>query len=187
MMTKTSRVIKAGKDIDIQKTIRQAVAEAVNTSIFMGAEKAKADVKDAYKQTEKRLYAYPELKNNIKKYEQDIIDLGHEEPGRSKSIAFYSTATTGSRLTADEIQEGRKIALENRIYRDQTEIDEIDFALSAIKGDIYYQIIELKYFKCKTDDEIATELTCDPSTIRRNKSRLVQKISVKLYGARAVG
>lgn len=175
------------KAINIEKLIEQAVTKAVNASAVLGVEKGKNEAKNLFKQTEIRLYAYPELKENIKKYNKDIKDLRKEEPGRSKDIVFFSSHGGGTRLSAEEVQEARIMVLQKKIYRDQTEIDEIDFALQAVSDDEYYPVIEMKYFAGKTDEEIADVISCDPRTIRRNKSRLVRRIAVKLYGAEAVG
>lgn len=178
---------KTEKKLDIQKIIKDAVTEAVKTTVFIGNEKAKVEHKNTFKQTEIRLYAYPELRNNILKYQKDIDDLHREEPGRSKDIVFYSAHGGGTRLSAEEIQEGRIMVLQKKIFRDQAEIDEIEYALSSVKTDEYYRVVEMKYFKGLADDEIGQKLSCDASTVRRNKSRLVRRIAVKLYGAEAVG
>jgi hypothetical protein len=179
--------VKADKTLNIEKIIEQAVKRAVNAAMLLGVAKGKSEIKDPFKQTEIRLYAYPELKDNIVKYNKDIEDLRQEgSSGRSKDIVFFSISG-GTRLSVEEIQEGRIMVLQKKIYRDQTEIDEIDFALQAVENDEYYPVVTLKYFEGKSDDEIAAAIPCDPRTIRRNKSRLIHKIAVKLYGAEAVG
>lgn len=180
------KAVKVDKEINIQKLIEQAVSKAVKETVLLGAEQAKTEIKNVFKQTEIRLYAYPELRKNIDKYTLDIRDLRRETPGRSKDIVFYSTHGGGTRLSAEEVQEGRIMVLQKKIYRDQSEIEEIDFALEAIKDDEYYQVIEMRYFKGMKDDEIAESISCDPSTVRRNKNRLIRKVAVKLYGAQAV-
>lgn len=177
---------KKETSVNIEKLIEQAVHKAVKATMFLGAEQAKTETKNIFKQTEMRLYAYPELRNNITKYTLDIKDLRRESPGRSKDIVFYSTHGGGTRLSAEEVQEGRIMVLQKKIYRDQTEIEEIDFALQAIANDEYYKVIEMRYFKGMKDEEIAESVSCDPSTVRRNKNRLIRKIAVKLYGAQAV-
>jgi DNA repair exonuclease SbcCD ATPase subunit len=182
----TEKKANTEKKLNIEKIIEQAISRAVNTSVILGVEKGKKEAKNLFKQTELRLYAYPELQGNIEKYNRDIQDLRQETPGRSKDIVFFSMHGGGTRLSADEIQEARIMILQKKIYRDQTEIDEIDYALQAVRNDDYYPIIEMKYFKGKNDDEIALEVSCDPSTVRRNKSRLVRKIEIKLYGAEVV-
>lgn len=174
--------------ININKVIEQAVTKAVNATMLLGVEKGKTEAKNLFKQTEIRLYAYPELRKNIERYNQDIEDLRKEGPGgRSKDIVFYSTHGGGTRLSAEEILEGRVMVLQKKIYRDQTEIDEIAYALQAVADDDYYPVIKMKYFEGKSDEDIANIISCDPRTIRRNKSRLVRRIAVKLYGAEAVG
>ncbi|WP_378955401.1 hypothetical protein [Pelosinus sp. sgz500959] len=179
--------VKVEKSVNINKLIEQAVAKAVNATMLLGVEKGKSEAKNLFKQTEIRLYAYPELIRNIIKYNLDIDDLGKEGvSGRSKDIVFYSTHGGGTRLSADEIQEARVMILQKKIYRDQTEIDEIDFALEAVQEDEYYNVIRMKYFEGKSDEEIAEDISCDASTVRRNKSKLIRKIAVKLYGAQAV-
>ncbi len=176
----------AEKPVNVEKLINQAVDRAVKATVLIGIEQGKAETKNIFKQTEARLYAFPELRSNIEKYNKDINDLRREDPGRSKDIVFFSTHGGGVRLSAEEIQEGRILVIQKKIYRDQTEIDEIEFSLAAVEDDEYYPVIEMKYFKKKTDEEISYQLHCDPSTVRRNKNRLVKRIAVKLYGARAV-
>jgi hypothetical protein len=179
--------VKADKTLNIEKIIEQAVKKAVNAAMLLGVAKGKSEIKDPFKQTEIRLYAYPELKDNIIKYNKDIEDLRQEgSSGRSKDIVFFSISG-GTRLSVEEIQEARIMTMQKKIYRDQTEIDEIDFALQAVENDEYYFVITIKYFKGKDDDEIAAVISCDPRTIRRNKTRLIRRIAVKLYGAEAVG
>lgn len=179
---------KAEKVVNIEQLIEQAVKKALNTAVLYGVEQGKHEAKDPFKQTEIRLYAYPELQGNIKKYNKDIEDLREEGPsGRSKDIVFFSAHGGGTRLSADEIQEARIMIVQKKVYRDQTEIDEIEYALQAVEGDEYYSVIEMKYFQGKSDDEIAAAIPCDPRTVRRNKTRLVRKLAVKLYGAEAVG
>jgi RNA polymerase sigma factor (sigma-70 family) len=177
----------AAKAVNIEKLIDQAVNKAVNATLLLGIEKGRSEAKNLFKQTEIRLYAYPELKNNIEKYQRDIEDLREERiSGRSKDIVFFSAHGGSTRLSADEIQEGRIMILQKKIYRDQTEIDEIDYALQAVQNDEYYSIIKMRYFEEKGDEEIAGIIGCDPSTVRRNKSKIIRRIAVKLYGAQAV-
>lgn len=182
-----AKVQKTKKELDIEKIVEQALNKVLNTALQFGVQKGKCEAKEAFRKTEMRLYAYPELVENIKKYKQDIEDLRQESPGRSKDLVFFSAHGGGSRLSDEEIQEARIFVIQKKIERDQEEIDEIDFALEAVKGDEYYPIIDMKYFKDMDDDEIAPEFPCDPRTVRRHKSRLVRRIAVKLYGAGAVG
>ncbi|MDR7869162.1 MAG: hypothetical protein RIN56_20430 [Sporomusaceae bacterium] len=183
-MTKHVNVEK----INIEKIIDQAVTKAIKASAILGMEKGKAEAKNVFRQTEIRLYAYPELRRNIDKYHRDIEDLRRESPGsgKSKDITFFSTIGGNTRLTAEEIQEGRILLVQRKLWRDEVEIKEIEYALQCVVDDEYYPLLTMRYFERKKDDEIAKKIICDPSTVRRNKNRLIRMIAVKLYGAEAV-
>jgi hypothetical protein len=176
---------KVKKELDIVKIVNDAIDKAIKSAWQSGIQRGKTEAKDAFRKTESRLYAYPELLKNVDKYKRDIEDLQRESPGRSKDLVFYSIHG-GSRLTDEEIMEGRILLVQKKMERDQAEIDEINYAMEVVKGDEYYPIIDKKYFQGMKDDEIAADLACDPSTVRRNKSRLIRMVAVKLYGAEAV-
>lgn len=181
-----SKLQKTKKETDIEKIVEQALHKAINTALHFGVARGKCEAKEAYRKTESRLYAYSVLLDNIEQYKKDIEDLLREEPGRSKDLVFYSAAG-GSRLTNEEIQEGRILIVRKKIERDQAEINEINYALEIVKEDEYYPLLTKKYFENKKDDEIAADFDCDERTIRRNKSRLIRRIAIKLYGAEAIG
>lgn len=181
-----NQAVKQEKPVDIKKIIEQAVIKAVDTALAVGIKRGKEDIKNAFSQTEVRLYAYSDLKDNIEQYELDIRDLETEKPGRSKSLVFFSTGGSGIRLSEEDVQQGRILHIQNKIRRDEEEIEEINRALEPVSCDPYFSIIELKYFKGKTDEEIAEAIPCDPRTVRRHKNRLVRRIAIKLYGADAV-
>lgn len=48
---------------------------------------------------------------------------------------LFSAHSGGTRLSAEEIQEGRILISQKKIYRDQAEIDEIDYALQSVDND----------------------------------------------------
>ena len=147
----------------------------------------KTGYKNCYKQTEARLYAYPVLQENIKRYEQDIKDLEREKiTCRSKDLARFSACATGIRLTPEEIQEGKIIGVQIKLERDRKEIEEIEKAIDDISGDSYFQVISMRYFEGLNDNIIASQLPCDERTVRRNRSRIIKKIALKLYGAEAL-
>jgi nicotinamide mononucleotide adenylyltransferase len=174
------------QSLDIEKIIKKAVESAVSVAYKAGYDARKQEIKNYFKQTEKRLYAYPELKENIEKYKLDIEDLKREKVScRSKDIVRIPEGS-GIRLSPEEIQEARIQNVVKKMERDQLEIDEINYALDAVRNDEYYKVIEYKYFQGMTnDDEIGELLHCDGRTVRRHKNRLVNKIAVKLYGADA--
>ena len=60
-------------------------------------------------------------------------------------------------------------------------VKQIDAALSDIKSDIYGEIIPLYYFEGETRENIAEYFNTTVTTISRNKTRLINKLKVKLF------
>ncbi|MDL2280337.1 hypothetical protein LJC10_00590 [Selenomonadales bacterium OttesenSCG-928-I06] len=172
------KLSKAKVNIDIHAAIREAVQAGIKAG--------KQEPRNIFKQTEARLRAYPILKINIKEYEKDIEDLNIEQvTRRSKDIVKF-TISQGVRLSPEEIQQAKILELEMKLDRDKKEILEIESALATIHGDEYENIIYLRYFNGMYTDEIANQIHCGESTVKRNSNRLVRKMAIKLYGADAL-
>ena len=144
----------------------------------------KERVKYDYKETERRLFRYPELKKNIEEYRADIEDIKREDLEKSKDIVKFSI--NGGNTPQEDIEEKRQklIAnLESRIASDLYEIRQIDRALERVKGDEHFPIIEAYYFeKCDTE-KLEGQFHYSERTIRRYRKNLVNIISDALYGA----
>lgn len=137
-----------------------------------------------YKKVEILLYNYENLKEAIKQKEEDIENLekyGLKE--KSKSIVAYSSA--GGNPEAD-----RYLELKQRYTIEKLEIERdvkrIDNALDKIRGDEYFEIIQLKYLnveeeKVKTDEDLSYILNRDRKTITRNRKRLINKLVTVLF------
>lgn len=168
----------------VEEIIKKAVREGINAGIHVGYGIKSKETTSYFKQTERLLYSYIDMKASIESYIEEIEEL--EEyglRGRSKSIVYMPT---GCRLGSEDLLEAKIQDLQYKIQSSEREIKKIDKALEAIKDDEWYRVIELKYFQCKNDQEIAEVMICDPSTVRRNKKRLINKIAVRLYGADAL-
>ena len=169
----------------IDSKTRVLINEAVRAGLDAGRIQASGAVKDAFRATEKRLYAYPVIKLKIKddtERIEEILRLG--APGHSKSIIKFQR--TGVRLEPEEIAEALVSDIKAHISHNEQEIETINKALEIIAGDPYERIVNYKYFEEKNDEEIAVLVNCDPRTVRRNKSRLVRRLSIFLYGVTAV-
>lgn len=174
------------KEQEINKFIKRAAKEAAIEAVKSALTAAKATAKgNCYKQTEARLYAYPTLLENIKRYRLDIDDLKREKiTEKSKDITSF--IVDGIRLTPEERQEGKILAVEIKLQRDQKEVDEITAALDLIKNDEYYPAIEMRYFKKMADEIIALQIPCAERTVRYNRNRLIRQMALSLYGAEAL-
>ena len=141
------------------------------------------------KHIKRRLYAYPQLKKNLERYELDIEDIKKETFGKSKSLTF-ALGKTGGSYDRDEalekIREEKILEVDRKIERDQAEINEIERGLMTIKDDPYYRALTMSFFEGKKQKEIAETMPCVETTIWRNVGRLIDKLAVFWYGADAL-
>lgn len=131
-----------------------------------------------YKSTESLLYRYNDLKNSIKDREeeiQEIKDNGLRQ--KSKSILKMPDGGGVYRDVEQEIIDG----LEKDIKKTRLIVNRIDRVLAKYKSDPYGEIIKLKYFEKKTQQEIADYFEKDPTTIWRNTQRIINEIKVYLF------
>ena len=148
-------------------------------------EKEEKQGNEIVRKVKKRLYAYPQLKENIKEYELDIADIKRELFGRDKSIVLQ-VSRGGEPLSIEERRAARILLLEQYKERDEREIKTIERALKKIEREEYSGIIRLYYFERLMVQAIAEKMNCDVSTMYRQKARLVNMLSVILYGADAL-
>ena len=135
--------------------------------------------------TRDRLFAYPQQLDNIKRYRLDIKDIQRESFGRSKSIVIMQPKS-GEDFTLEDKRAARIKILEQQIDRDEEEIEEIERALSIIRDEYYYPVIEMYFFKRMKRSDIASYMNCDGSTVSRQINKLIERMNVALYGADAV-
>lgn len=159
-----------------RKYIDEAIQKAIKASKKMNI--------NYFQLTERRLYAYPMLEDNIKIYEKDIEDLKVEDFGKAKDIVVFSPSSTfGDKPDVDEIREAKIQIVRSKINRDKAELKEIKRALERIKEEEYYKVIQLHYFKKLSKEDTAKMLNCSETTAWRQRKRLVSLISLALYGA----
>lgn len=162
------------------------INEAVERAVAATRTAQAGEAKDIYKQTERRLYAYPHL---LEKLQDDAARLADMEAGilqgKSKGIVRFSQS--GVRVDPEEMAEAVMNDLRARMAMDRQEVETIQKALKAIERDAYFVTVPARYFDGRVDWEMAEALQCDESTVRRNRSRLVRIVAIRLYGAIAVG
>ncbi len=166
--------------------IKELIDEAVKANMKMLERKGFIKSKEltAYQKTEKVLYDYNDYVAAVKDKEEKIEDI--KNYGLSKrSMSFIpmpsgSFSTNGSRLEEDRENEAIAI-IEKSIELTKRYITIINDALMKIDDDKYKEIIYKFYMEGNTCDEIANYYGIDPSTVRKNKSKLVRKISIHLF------
>lgn len=165
--------------------VKGELESIIRTAVETGKLAAARAVKDAFKATERRLYAIPDLREKLKDDEEELEDTrlyGLKE--RSHSITRFFKS--GVRLAPEEILEAVVIDLEANIAATRHELEALEKAMKSIEADPYYLAVAGKYIERLTDNEIAEKIPCDPSTVWRNRKRLVQRVAVRLYGVEAV-
>jgi len=182
---------------DVKAYIQVAVNEGIEAGLKIAKIKRKAEAKDdtpkfdPFKATEERLYALPTLYQKVEDDKERLKDLGEYGPSR-KSADMCRFQRGGLRLSQEEIVDTLKQDLIAKIAADEYEIETIQKALAIVKDDPYYKTLSRKYFDQMSDKEIAEEIAKDrnekfeENKVWRNRSRLVQRVSVRLYGVDAL-
>lgn len=167
-----------GKEkLDIENIITRAV-----TAGRMASEWA---AKDAFKATERRLYAVPVLRQKLQEDMERLAEIKQFGP-QSKSSSITHFMKNGVRLSPEEIKEALIMDLEAGIAADKYELELMERALAHIVGDEYYLTVAGRYLEGLSNEQIAERIPCELSTVWRNRKRLVQQLAVMLYGAAAV-
>ena len=168
-----------------QNDTKALIAEAVAAGLQAGRLQAASLAKDVYKATERRLYALPVLEKKVLDDKEKLAEIQEHGPqGRSQSIVRFQRS--GYRADPDEMLEAIIRDMLATIAADEHEIGVIRSALSKIENDVYYPAISGKYFNSQSDDMLAELISCDSTTIWRHRKRLVQKLSLLLYGSMAL-
>lgn len=135
-----------------------SVEEIVKLAVAAGRTAAERAPADAYKATERRLYALPILREKLERDRKRLPELN--------GIA--------------------RANLEAGIAADADEVKTLDHALADCAGDAYYKMVTGRYFEGADDEQVAKLLDCETVTVWRHRRRLVERIAVWLYGAAAV-
>lgn len=169
---------------EMQKMIDDAVAKAREE----GRQRAEQQPIEAYKATERRLYALPDLKDKVgadKGHLEELQDDGiFAAKQRSHDIVRFQRS--GRTLTTQEIVDSIIQDLKAKIAADQYEIDTVENALESVSCDPYYLAVKGRYILGVCDEEIAEEIGIDERAVRRYRGRLVKKIAIRLYGVNAI-
>lgn len=164
---------------------QENVRDIIKMAVEAGRISAERTAKNAFAATERRLYALPTLRLRVKDNKERLAEIRKYGPrSRSKSITRFSKS--GVRLSPEEIFEAVVMDMEATIAADEFEVEAMERALATIADDDYYLAVIGRYVKNLPDEDVAAQISCDTSTVWRNRKRLVQKVSVWLYGADAI-
>ena len=169
--------------IDVKKIIHDTVVETL--AVYTQTQKPQ----DCYRATEQRLHAYPVLLDNIKRYKLDIRDLQREKvTSKSKDITSWGGGS-GIRLTPEERQQAKIMAVEAKIARDTAEIECINnilLRMERLTSEADVAFIKQIYFQGLPLQGLADAEGVSLVYQQRRRGRLLRQIAVMLYGAEAL-
>ena len=140
--------------------------------------------KTAYQKTEQLLFNYNGFKRIVEERKEEIKELrAHGVPKRSGSIVEYSphTGSVGQLVLPEESVEDAVHTVEASVQGTVRVIALIDKCMESLKGDPYYNVLEMRYFEGRTLEDIGVYYNVEHSTISRNKNRLVKELSMRLF------
>lgn len=167
------------------KLDEKAVDGMIRRAVEAGRIASERAGKDAYHATERRLYALPDIRAKLADDREALAEV-KEHGVRNRSHSVTRFLKSGVRLTPEEALSAVVMDLEAAIATSEHEIEAMERALASIANDEYCLTVTGKYIDHLTDEEISERIPCDPTTVWRNRKRLVQRLSVRLYGVDAV-
>lgn len=171
----------------LEEMLKKVVGDATEKTLQAGYTAAKLETKrefNSFRATEERLRALPAIRAKLED-DRDRLDEMEKYGEKRRSPDLIRYMRGGTRVNKDQIEAAVLQNLEAEIAADEWEIRMIEKALEMVRGDVYYLAIPRKYFEMVKDAQVAKELHCDETTVRRNRNRLVRQIAVRLYGSQA--
>jgi hypothetical protein len=165
--------------------IKALITEAVNAGLQAGRAQASSAARDAFRATERRLYALPILEKKVIADKGTLAEL-RENGVRWQSKSVVRFQRTGYRVTPEEMFEAIVQDLEATIAADEHEINIMRGVLEAFKDDPFYLAVTARYIDRKEDEEITVKLDCGTTQVWKQRTRIVRDIAVMLYGVAAV-
>lgn len=168
-------------EINVIETTAQITAKEVVSELRKQG-LLKNNRQSPFQKTETLLYNYNNFKAAINdKYEQIEAIKCEGLPQKSKSITSFS-GSASFEVKSESDKANEKIeSIEQSIQVTKNFIKVIDAAIDVLRDDPYFEIIPMKYFDCKSREDIAAFYDVDASTISRHKNRLVNLLQIRLF------
>lgn len=182
MLTKEINEKKISFKMELQEMIDRGILRAMRAgeNKAMRAKPCKARV-------ERLLYARKGLDILIASLEAELAEDSPSCP--PSSLAYTQTEDKVVHLLPSGDALGlpwKKQDTQALLLRNRRAARRIDTAIATLADDPYFALLELKYQEGLPEETIAERLSCDPSTIRRNKNRLLDRLSIIFFGVDAL-
>jgi hypothetical protein len=167
-----------------EDTIWKMILKRLDDNLAAIQKQAKADqsaLSDGYHATEERLRKLPSLKARVEHYTAMIEDLTDDPVTGVKRYSKDVVRFSGGRVPSDDQVAEMLDNYMRRVAYDQYEINELEWALSAIRDREYYWTMD-RYFHGLTDQEMGQEHKLDERSVRFQRGKLVCIVRDRLYG-----
>lgn len=183
MLTKEMNEKKASFKTELQEMIDRGILRAMRVG-----ESRRLHARPCKERVERLLYARRGLDILISSLEEELSEEAAIAPPPS-SMAYAKTDGKVIHLLPSGEALGlpwKKEDAEALLLRNRRAARRIDRAVATLSDDPYYRLLTLKYHDGLSEEAIAEVLSCDPSTIRRNKNRLLERLSIIFFGVDAL-
>ena len=172
----------------LKNELQLMLDRAISDAMRLGAQNEKRSGAKGYRErVERLLYARSGLDILIAALEEELA--ASPEDALPPSMAYEKTNSKVVRLLPQGDALGipyKKEDIRAQLVKNRLAAKRIDKALETLMEDPYYSLLELKYTKRFSEEKIAEIICCDPSTVRRNKNRLLERLSVIFFGIDAL-
>jgi RNA polymerase sigma factor (sigma-70 family) len=175
--------------LEMAELVATSVVAALKSEGVIGSGgKPKSD-KTAYQKTEQLLYNYKGFKRIVEEKKREI-----------KEIRMYGVpqkcGAVGERVQSTPVQTGLMLpeeSVERAVHNVEASVQGtvqaialIDKCMGELKSDPYYDILEMRYFEGRTQEDIALKFGVSQVTISNNKNRLVRELSMRIFPNQSV-
>ena len=168
-------------DAQIKKIAKETAKETVRE---MNLIKKQSRNKKSFKDVIVLLESIPDLKDKIEQDELDIADMKQE---KFDNTTWHDIKRPEGPQLDDSIRHLQKIRNRERAQkRTEKLLQRIENVIEKVKGEDGYEILEMRYIKEMTVEQIADELHYSKQTIWRRHNKIVTKLKRKLFGADAL-
>ncbi len=172
----------------LKNELQTMLDKAISDALRLGAQTENKQGTRSYRErVERLLYARSGLDILISALCEELSEATDTE--LETSMAYEKTDAKVVRLFPQGDALGiphKRADIEALLTKNRLAAKRIDRALETLSNDPYYPLLELKYTKRLSEEKIAEALCCDPSTVRRNKNRMLESLAVIFFGIDAV-
>lgn len=171
--------------VEFATLVANAVVEALGKkNVVVGGSANHKVEKTAYQKTETLLYNYNGFNKIVQERMDEIEEIKKYGVPKSTSLGGAISGKGGLAkgiVLEEESVEAAVHRISSSVQGTVDAIALINKCMESLKNDPYYDILPMTYFDGRTQDDIATHFGVSQVSISKNKKRLVQELSIRLF------